>query len=231
MSVLSRSQIQDMAKEEDTDVGSLIAFGAKALFAEEEAAVKHYSSEDVDGIIQRAETAEDVSEADGGGGGGMKFDYAEIYDGSKDAAAEGEAPAIDADEDFWDAIVKRATKEKEEREEAGRGARRSKKVGPAARAAPSHRLTQAFYLATCRRPTPSNSTRRRLTARSLGKIPVRARPASTPRRRSAPRPLSRTRTLSSRRATVGAPCRSTRLRSRARTARRRPRPKSRKRQR
>lgn len=121
-----------MAKEEDTDVGSLIAFGAKALFAEEEAAVKHYTSEDVDGIIQRAETAEDVSEADGGGGGGgMKFDYAEIYDGSKDAAAEGEASAAaDADEDFWDSIVKRATKEKEEREEAGRGARRAKKVGP-----------------------------------------------------------------------------------------------------
>lgn len=127
--ICSMTQIQDMAKEEDTDVGSLIAFGAKALFAEEEAAVKHYSSEDVDGIIQRAETAEDVSEADGGGGGGMKFDYAEIYDGSKDAAAEGEAlPAADADEDFWDAIVKRATKEKLEREEAGRGARRAKKV-------------------------------------------------------------------------------------------------------
>lgn len=151
-----------MANEEDTDVGSLIAFGAKALFAEEEAAVKHFTSDDVDGIIQRAETAEDVSETEGGG---MKFDYAEIYDGLRDGAepAEGDGTPAAADEDFWDAIVKRAAKEKEAQEEAGRRQRRTKKVRGLC-AVPDAGCSRADGLPAfprLRRPTPTCSIRHR----------------------------------------------------------------------
>lgn len=119
------TQIQDMAKEEETDVESLILFGAKALFADEETVPKAYTSEEVDGMIEQAEKAEETVEVEAGG---FKFGYAEVYDGGKEG--DETAANVDVDEDFWDAIVKRAAQEKAEREEAGRGARRAKVRSP-----------------------------------------------------------------------------------------------------
>lgn len=114
-----------MAKEEETDVESLILFGAKALFADEETVPKAYTSEEVDGMIEQAEKAEETAEVEAGG---FKFGYAEVYDGGKEG--DETAANVDVDEDFWDAIVKRAAQEKAEREEAGRGARRAKVRSP-----------------------------------------------------------------------------------------------------
>lgn len=146
-----------MSKEEDTDVQSMITFGAvrtsrlrspldatrrlthsiffssasdqqKALFEDEGTADITYTSQDVDELILRVEETE---EEDQNEAKGMTFGFAKIWEASKaaeDEHTDSEAPPPEEDAGFWDAIVQRAAVEKQKEIEAmGRGAQRNRK--------------------------------------------------------------------------------------------------------
>jgi hypothetical protein len=101
----------------------------KALFEEENADEIHYSAQDVEDLITRVETTEDVT-AEEGEKDGMSFAFAKIWEANNTVDADG-APKEDPeneDSDFWKKVVEKAEAEKKAQEDAlGKGASRTAK--------------------------------------------------------------------------------------------------------
>ncbi|KAI8990487.1 SNF2 family N-terminal domain-containing protein [Trametes punicea] len=130
--VLDHLIVQKMDDESGTkeDVQSILMFGAKALFEEnEESAAReiHYSEHDIDSLIEKTEKEGDQVETDAGAG--SLFSFAKVWSAEKEGLEE--LPDEEADHpdeaDSWvKALQLIATERAKEREQevTGRGVRR-----------------------------------------------------------------------------------------------------------
>ncbi|KAI0720008.1 SNF2 family N-terminal domain-containing protein [Cerioporus squamosus] len=131
--VLDHLIVQKMDDESGSkeDVKSILMFGAKALFEENEETVArevHYSEHDVDNLIEKTEREGDQVEPDSGGAGSL-FAFAKVWSADKDDLEElaEQAPEHAEEADSWakalELIAARKAAE-QEKEVTGRGARR-----------------------------------------------------------------------------------------------------------
>ncbi|KAF8609365.1 hypothetical protein BDV93DRAFT_141687 [Ceratobasidium sp. AG-I] len=128
--VLDHLIVQKLGDEDEMDdIQGILTHGAKALFENtgESASDIKYTEHDIEELITRAETEQ--SEEKKSSEGGMKFDFAQVWDrgqGTKTDIPDDTQDAT-ADEDFWAGVIKRAGEEKAKKraqELTGRGARK-----------------------------------------------------------------------------------------------------------
>ncbi|KAF8707907.1 Class II histone deacetylase complex subunits 2 and 3, partial [Rhizoctonia solani] len=129
--VLDHLIVQKLGDEDEVeDIQGILMFGAKALFenpGESASDIKSDTEKDVEELIIRAET-EKIEEKQPGEGGGMKFDFAQVWNrqGSNTEVGQ-DTQETEGDDDFWAGVIKRAAEEKEKRRAQvlmGRGARK-----------------------------------------------------------------------------------------------------------
>ncbi|CAE6425416.1 unnamed protein product [Rhizoctonia solani] len=128
--VLDHLIVQKLGDEDEVeDIQGILMFGAKALFENpgESASDIKYTEKDVEELIIRAET-EKIEEKQSGEAGGMKFDFAQVWNRQgNDTEVGQDSQEVGADDDFWAEVIKRAEEEKQKKRAQvlmGRGARK-----------------------------------------------------------------------------------------------------------
>ncbi|KAI0094367.1 SNF2 family N-terminal domain-containing protein [Irpex rosettiformis] len=126
--VLDHLIVQNM-DEEESDVQTIMTFGAQALFEEDSGSARdiHYSDHDIDKLIEKTETEGDQLEPQAGEG--AAFSFAKIWSADKDELEELETDNAEkeAQDDAWAKTLQRIAEERAKEqlvEISGRGARR-----------------------------------------------------------------------------------------------------------